>query len=214
MHARNKNEQRMNPQVAPPADAAHPQAAPSGWVRRFLPLIPRPAGKKACVLDLACGGGRHTRLLLELGYTVVAIDRDVSALADLETNVEVIEADLEDGRPWPLGERRFQGVVVTSYLYRPLLPAILAAVDEGGVLIYETFARGNERLHRPRNRDFLLRSGELLDLVKGSFQVVAFEQGKVETPRPAVIQRLCAVKDLAGGGREPPPHPLAPPAID
>ncbi len=213
MHARNKNEQRMNPQVAPPADARHPQAAPSGWVRRFAPLIPRPAGGKACVLDVACGGGRHTRLLLELGYSVVAIDRDVSALADLKSHVEAIEADLEDGRPWPLGERRFEGVVVTNYLYRPLLPAIFAAVDQGGVLIYETFARGNERLRRPRNPDFLLKSGELLDLVKGAFQVVAFEQGSVESPRPAVIQRLCAVKDLAGGGREPPPHPLAPPAF-
>ncbi len=189
---------------------------PSPWVRRFAPLIPKPGGGKTWVLDLACGGGRHTRHLLELGYKVLAVDRDVGGLADLEPgpDLEILEIDLEDGGPWPLGERRFHGVVVTNYLHRPLFPALLAAIEEGGVLIYETFARGNERHHGPRNPDFLLNSGELLELVGLPFHIVAFEQGVVERPRTAVVQRICAVREPAGGDDGATPHPLAPAASD
>ncbi len=194
------------------AKASERHLTPSRWVRRFAPLIPKPGGGKTWVLDLACGGGRHTRHLLELGYKVLAVDRDVGGLADLEPgpDLEILEIDLEDGGPWPLGERRFHGVVVTNYLHRPLFPALLAAIEEGGVLIYETFARGNERHHGPRNPEFLLNSGELLERVGPPFHIVAFEQGVVERPRTAVVQRICAVKEPAGGDDGPPPHPLAP----
>jgi len=165
-------------------------APPSGWIRRYAALIP--AG--GAVLDVACGAGCHSALLLGLGHPVTAIDRDLSRLGPLadDAGIEAIEADLEDGRPWPLGGRRFAGVVVANYLHRPLLPALIAAVDDGGVLIYETFAAGNERFGRPANPNFLLRSGELLEAVAGQLTVIAYEQGEVTTPKPAVVQRICA----------------------
>jgi SAM-dependent methyltransferase len=177
------------------SDSRHARA-PSPWVVRFAPLI-APGG---VVLDLACGDGRHTRYLLSRGHPVLALDSDVSRLADLrvEPGLEAIEADLEDGSPWPLAGRRFAGIVVTSYLHRPLLPAIVAAVAEGGVLIFETFAVGNERFGRPSNPAFLLRPGELLDAVGGALRVVAYEDGMIEAPRPAVIQRICAIRQADG----------------
>jgi SAM-dependent methyltransferase len=166
-------------------------APPSGWVARFAPLI-APGG---AALDLACGRGRHTRFLLARGHPVVAVDRDISRLAGLgpAPGLETIEADLEDGSPWPLEGRRFAAVVVTNYLHRPLFPAIVEAVAAGGVLIFETFAAGNERFGRPSNPDYLLRPGELLDAVRGALRVVAYEDGVVETPGPAAIQRICAI---------------------
>lgn len=164
---------------------------PSPWVARFADRIP--AGGE--VLDLACGGGRHTRLLLDRGHRVVAVDRDLSRVADLADRdaVELVEADLEDGRARPLAGRRFSGVVVTNYLHRPLLPALVAAVAPGGALIYETFARGQERLGRPRNPEFLLRPGELLEAVRGELRVVAYED--LVDDRPAHVQRICATRD-------------------
>ena len=154
------------------------------------------------VLDLACGSGRHVRLLRERGHPVVALDRDLSTLGDLpdDPDVEPIECDLEDGSPWPLAGRTFAGIVVTNYLHRPLFPAIVAAVAGGGVLIYETFAAGNERFGKPSNPDFLLSPGELLDAVHDELRVVAYEDGIVETPRPAAIQRICAVRGNAQPG--------------
>jgi SAM-dependent methyltransferase len=158
-----------------------------------VPLIRR-GGR---VLDLAAGSGRHTRLLLDSSFVVCAVDRDISALSPLAgTGCEVRQIDLETGAPWPLGTG-YDGIVVTNYLHRPLLPAIAQALATGGVLIYETFARGNERFGRPHNPDFLLRPGELL----GAFAmltVVAFEQGEVSAPRPAVIQRIAAVAGPMG----------------
>ncbi|MDH3912643.1 MAG: class I SAM-dependent methyltransferase, partial [Rhodospirillales bacterium] len=126
---------------------------PSPWVRRFAGRVP--AGGR--VLDLACGGGRHTRLFLELGHPVLAMDRDIAWIADLagRPDLESLEVDLEDGRPFPLAGQRFAGVVVTNYLYRPHLPALIESVAPDGVLIYETFARGNERFGRPSNPDHL-----------------------------------------------------------
>ena len=163
-------------------------APPSTWVRRFLPLI-RPGG---LVLDLAAGSGRHSRLLRDSGFVVCAVDRDVSALLPLAgMRCEVRQIDLETGAAWPLGEG-YDGIVVTNYLHRPLLSAIGPALAPGGVLIYETFALGNERFGRPRNPDFLLRPGELL----GAFAmltVIAFEQGEITSPCPAVIQRIAAI---------------------
>src|SRR5580692_10110030 len=163
-------------------------APASAWVRRFAPLI-RGGGR---VLDLAAGSGRHTRLLLETGFAVCAVDRDISALLPLAgAGCEVRQIDLETGAPWVLGTG-YDGIVVTKYLHRPLLPAIVEALAAGGVLIYETFARGNERFGCPHNPDFLLRPGELLDSF-AMLTVIAFEQGEVSAPRPAVIQRITAV---------------------
>lgn len=172
--------------------------APNPWILRFAPLVP--AG--AAVLDLASGGGRHGRLFLERGAKVTFVDRDVSLLADLSGAAEIVPVDLESGSPWPLGGRAFAAVVVVNYLFRPLMPLLLGAVAPGGVLLYETFAQGNERFGRPRNPDFLLRPGELLTAVAGALQVVAYESGIEEGNR--VIQRICAVRSA-----DPMPLPFA-----
>ena len=160
----------------------------SAWVGRFASLIP-PGGR---VLDLACGRGRHARLLAARGYGVEAVDCDGEALSGLEgiAGITVRRADLEGG-PWPYFGHVFDGIVVTNYLHRPLIPNLLNALGEGGVLIYETFMVGNERFGKPSNPAYLLRPGELLELVRKRFAVVAFEQGEVAAPRPAVIQRIC-----------------------
>ena len=147
------------------------------------------------MLDVACGPGRHTRLFLERGHRVVAIDRDLSGIADLAEHprLERVEADLEEGGPFPLSGRSFAAVVVANYLHRPLLPSLVDAVDATGVFVYETFSVGNERFGRPRNPDFLLRPGELLDAVRGRLRVIAYEDVVVDRPSPAAIQRVCAV---------------------
>lgn len=170
--------------------------APSPWVIRFASLI----AEGGPVLDLACGSGRHTRYLWANGHSVVALDRNEEALEPLRIlpGVEIVSADLENGNPWPLTGRRFAGVVVTNYLYRPLFPAIIDAIAKDGVLIYETFAVGNENFGKPSNPEFLLRPGELLDLVRGNMRVIAFEEGIIQAPRPAVVQRICAVKGASG----------------
>ncbi len=175
-------------------------AAPSAWVRRHAALI-RPGGR---VLDLACGSGRHARLLRDLGHAVVAVDRDALALASLEgeARIEVLRADLESA-PWPFLPGAFDAVVVCNYLHRPLFGFLREVICEGGVLIYETFAVGNERHGRPSNPAFLLRQDELWELV-APLQVVAFEQGVIRTPKTAVVQRICAVRtseaiDIEGG---------------
>lgn len=172
----------------------HAGAAPSSWIMRFAPQIP----DGGTVLDVACGGGRHLRALLALGRSVAGIDRDVSGLADLvsRTDVEIVAADLENGAPWPLAaDRRFAAVVATNYLHRPLFPVLAGALADGGLLLYETFAIGNERLGRPRNPDFLLRPGELLKVAAtAGLDVVAYEHGTVGDPPHAVVQRLCAVR--------------------
>jgi SAM-dependent methyltransferase len=166
----------------------HSLSAPEPWVVRFAPLVP--AGTP--VLDLACGEGRHVRFFQALDHPVTALDRNISGIPDL-TDAEVIEADVENG-PWPLSGRRFGGIVVVNYLHRPLLPVLAASLTPGGVLIYRTFAVGNERFGRPRNPDFLLRPGELLDAFR-DLTVVAYEHGEV--PGPAVIQQICAVNEAA-----------------
>lgn len=164
---------------------------PSPWVVRFAPLVP----KGGTVLDVACGSGRHTRFFLLRGHQVVAVDRDVSGIADLadDPRVEILQVDLEADEPFPAPDRRFEGVVVTNYLHRPLLPDLVSAVAADGVLIYETYARGNERFGPPTNPDFLLEPGELLEVVRGKLQVVAYEDLVVSEPRPAALQRICAV---------------------
>jgi len=169
----------------------HGSEAPSPWVCRWAGLI-RPGGR---VLDLACGSGRHLRYLRARGYSVLGVDREASALEGLKglDGVEVLVADVEAGA-WPFSSAAFDAVVVTNYLHRPLFPKLVAALDRGGVLIYETFATGNERYGRPANPDFLLRRNELLERF-GSLSVIAFEQGLVGSPKPAVIQRICAARE-------------------
>ena len=168
-----------------------PVLTPSPWVTRFAPLM-RPDGR---VLDLACGQGRHARWLAERGWHVEAVDRDANALSMLAdcTGVTCRQADLEAGG-WPFHGEAFDGIVVTNYLWRPTLPGLLKLLESGGVLIYETFMVGNERFGKPANPQFLLRSNELLDLVHRRLRVIAFEQGEVISPRPAMIQRICAVR--------------------
>lgn len=176
-------------------DHAHVLQSPSEWVCRFAHLISE-AGR---VVDVACGGGRNARFLRDRGYRVIALDRDEQALESMRglDRIETVAADIESG-PWPFAPGAFDAVVVTNYLWRPLLPQLVAALRKGGVLIYETFAIGNERFGRPANPDFLLRRNELLDWLMPQLQVVAFEQGLVTRPKPAVVQRICAVQDGRG----------------
>jgi SAM-dependent methyltransferase len=161
-------------------------------VRRYAPLIPG-----GDVLDLACGNGRHTRHLASLGHSVVAVDRDPDALAlaagpDITTSAIDLE---EAGAAWPFGPARFAGIVVTNYLHRPLTAAMIASLAPNGVLIYETFADGNAQFGKPSNPDFLLKAGELLDWARDhGLRVVAFEDGVVDAPKTAMVQRICAVK--------------------
>ena len=161
---------------------------PSPWIVRWAPLVAR----GGAVLDVAAGGGRHTRLFRDRGHSITAIDRDTSRLADL-TDVEVITADLEDGSPWPLPGRRFGAVVVTRYLHRPLWPALCDALAAGGVLLYETFMVGQERFGRPHNPAHLLRDGELLDVARDhGLSVIAYEALMVSDPQPSMIQHITA----------------------
>jgi SAM-dependent methyltransferase len=174
---------------------------PSPWIERFAPLVP----PGARVLDLACGKGRHARFFAARGQRVVAVDRDAGALAALDgdARIETRIADLEAG-PWPLAGERFDAIVVANYLHRPLFAHLLAALADDGVLLYETFARGNEAFGRPSNPAFLLAPGELLALAAPALTVVAFEQGYLSSVSGgAVIERLAAV-----GPRRPWPPPL------
>jgi SAM-dependent methyltransferase len=163
---------------------------PSDWVKRHAGLI-RPGSK---VLDLACGSGRHTRLLHALGHTVIAADRDLSGVVDLEStkNIELRQINLETSL-WPFAKESFAGIVVTNYLYRPQLQALAASLDDDGVLIYATFAVGHEAFGHPHNPDFLLRPNELLDTFGKLLHVVAYEQVTRHRPKSAVRQRICAV---------------------
>jgi SAM-dependent methyltransferase len=162
----------------------------SAWVGRFAPLVP--PGE---VLDLACGGGRHARHLAALGHPVTALDRDPQALAlAAGPGITTIEADLEaQGAEWPFAPGRFAGIVVTNYLHRALMAQIAASLKPDGVLIYETFAIGNEEFGKPSNPAFLLGRGELLEHARAAgLFVLAFEDGYTGAPKPAMVQRLCA----------------------
>jgi len=192
----------------------HAIAPPSDWVVRWTHLI-APAAR---VLDVACGHGRHVHWMARAGHRVTAIDRDPALLAPLAGLAETLQADLEAG-PWPLPGRRFDAVVVTHYLWRPLFPALKQAVAPGGLLIYETFAQAHTALGRPRRPEFLLRPGELIDVVRDAgtaagqasspsetWRVIAFEEGRLaargDSPEREV-QRIVARR--AGA---------SPPAVD
>ncbi|CAG9204918.1 Methyltransferase domain-containing protein [Paraburkholderia sabiae] len=169
---------------------------PSRWVRRWAHLV----GAGGAVLDVASGAGRHARFFASRGHPVTAIDRDAAALASMNgmPGIETLAADIENG-PWPLpASAQFAAVVVTNYLHRPLFPQLLAALAPDGVLIYETFAQGNETVGKPSNPAFLLAPGELLDAVRGQLRVVAFQDGFLAEPRPAYVQRICAIREADG----------------
>jgi SAM-dependent methyltransferase len=174
--------------------------APSEWVRRWSHLVP----SGAPVLDVACGAGRHLRWFQALGHPVTGIDRDPLAVQAAAQAGEAIEADIEND-PWPLAGRTFGAVVVTNYLWRPLLPTIVDSVAPGGVLLYETFACGNETVGRPARPDFLLRPGELLSACT-PLRVVAYEDGFLDGPA-RFVQRITAVR-VAEDGLSPARHPL------
>lgn len=178
--------------------AQHGNEAPSGWVTRWSHLVP-PGG---AVLDVACGAGRHLRWFAQHGHPVTGVDRSAEALAASQGLAETILADIENG-PWPLAGRRFAGVVVTNYLWRPLLPVMVDGLAPGGVLIYETFAAGNETVGKPSRPDFLLLPGELLRACS-ALRVVAYEDGFLEAPA-RFVQRIAAVRPVPG---EPPARHL------
>jgi SAM-dependent methyltransferase len=173
--------------------------APSPWVQRWSHLVP-PRGS---VLDVACGSGRHVRWFADRACRVTAVDRDAAAVEPLRAIAEVLVADIENG-PWPLAGRRFDAVIVTNYLWRPLLPTLIASVGDGGVLIYETFTDGNQTVGKPSNPDFLLKPGELLQAAQG-LEVVAYENGFLDTP-PRFVQRMAAAKSTGATAPFPRRH--------
>ena len=165
----------------------HGTESPSPWVQRWSHLVP----PGAAVLDVACGHGRHMRWFRERGHPVTGIDRAPEAVAAVAGLGEALAADLEN-EPWPLPGRTFGGVVVTNYLWRALFPALQDSVAPGGVLVYETFAVGNETVGRPGRPEFLLQPGELLHLA-GGLRVVAYEDGFIDEPA-RYVQRIAAVR--------------------
>jgi len=179
---------------AMPTSGAHANLQPSAWVQRWSHLVA--SGSR--VLDVACGSGRHVRWFAARGCAVTAVDRDRAALEPLQRLAEARVADIE-GEPWPFAGQRFDAVVCTNYLWRPLLPTLLDAVDLNGVLIYETFAAGNETVGKPSNPAFLLRPGELLEAV-GALRVIGFEDGFAAAP-DRFVQRIAAVREDASTER-------------
>ncbi len=165
---------------------------PSPWVVRWTADIA--AG--ASVLDVACGSGRHSRLLAARGCSVTALDRDPDCAHSLDgvPNLRFLAADLE-ARAWPLADAQYDAIIVTNYLHRPLFPALINALARGGLLIYETFAVGNAVFGRPSNPDYLLRPRELLDAFGTDMRVLAFEDGFIAQPKPAMVQRI-AVRNV------------------
>lgn len=175
----------------------HGAEAPSAWVQRWSHLI----APGCVVLDVACGHGRHARWFHQRQHPVVAVDRSpvaIEAVRSAAPGCEAVAADIENG-PWPFAGRQFDAVIVTNYLWRALLPTLLASLTPGGVLIYETFTQGNETVGKPSRPDFLLRTGELLDTCS-PLRVVAFEDGFQEGAlgqAPRFIQRIAAVRERA-----------------
>ena len=172
----------------------HDLDTPSAWITRWADRVP--AGGR--VLDVACGGGRHARYFATRGHPVAAVDRDPAVLERLAgvPGVTALCANLEEG-DWPYPGEQFAGIVVTNYLHRPLFAQLLPALAPAGALIYETFAEGNERFGRPSNPAFLLRPGELLDVARGRLRVLAYEDLFVNVPRPAMVQRICAINSMS-----------------
>jgi SAM-dependent methyltransferase len=195
-------------------------APPSDWIVRWTPLL----APGARVLDVACGHGRHGRWLAAAGHRVTAIDRDPALLAPLADVAEIIQADLE-ADPWPLPGRRFDAVVVTNYLWRPLFPALKEAVAPGGLLIYETFAQAHAALGRPRRPEFLLAPGELVDVLRApgatleqavstceNWQVIAFEEGRLPARGDSLEREVQRIVARRGGAASASVNLLASPS--
>jgi SAM-dependent methyltransferase len=180
-----------------PPQSAHGSEPPSAWVQRWSHLV----AVGGVVLDVACGQGRHAYWFYERNHPVALVDRAQAAIESIAIPApacEAVVADIENG-PWPFAGRQFAAVVVTNYLWRPLLPTLLASLAPGGVLIYETFTQGNESVGKPSRPDFLLRTGELLEVCKG-LRVVAFEDGFQDAAPgrlPRFVQRIAAVREVA-----------------
>ena len=193
-----------------PPRSLHGSEPPSAWVQRWSHLV----APRGVVLDVACGQGRHARWFYERNHPVALVDRAQAAIDSIAIPAQACEAvvaDIEMG-PWPFVGRQFAAVVVTNYLWRPLMPTLLDSLAPGGVLIYETFTQGNETVGKPSRPDFLLRTGELLQLCRG-LRVVAFEDGFQEAGQrqsPRFIQRIAAVREVAGQTDGHPPFNPAP----
>ncbi len=179
----------------------HGTEAASAWVQRWSHLVP----SGGSVLDVACGHGRHLRWFAQRGHAVTGVDRSPEAIEAVKPLGRAVLADIENG-PWPFEGERFDAVIVTNYLWRALLPTLADSVAEGGVLIYETFATGNESVGKPSRPDFLLQPGELLQVSRG-LHVVAYEDGFCDRPE-RFVQRLAAVRKRPGTPVSPPRYPL------
>ncbi|CAM8648053.1 SmtA SAM-dependent methyltransferases [Comamonadaceae bacterium] len=185
--------------------APHPQlSAPSPWVQRWSHLIP----SGASVLDVACGSGRHLHWFSGRGCKVTGVDRDIENARQLSPIARLVQADIENG-PWPLmngansAPELFDAIVVTNYLWRPLMDTLLASLAPGGVLLYETFAVGNETVGRPARPDFLLNAGELLHICR-DLHIVAYENGFLDRP-DRFVQRIAAIKNFTPGAHNDAP---------
>ncbi|MFL2667243.1 MAG: class I SAM-dependent methyltransferase [Burkholderiales bacterium] len=168
----------------------HEGQNPSVWVKRCSELL-RP---ESSVLDLACGSGRHARYFADQGHDVTALDKNPEALSKISSlpRIHTVEYDLEMA-PWPFADRTYDAILVTNYLYRPILENIVDTLSPSGILIYETFMLGNERFGRPSNPDFLLRPNELIDVTYKKLHILIYEAGRISSPKPALVQRVCAV---------------------
>jgi len=175
----------------------HTSSQASNWIARWASLI-RPGGR---VLDVACGHGRHSHWLAQMGFEVTALDRDAQALAATQAQWpantrpgQLVQADIENA-DWPLPhlQGQWDAVIVTNYLWRPLWPTLLAALAPNGVYLHETFAHGNASVGKPSRPDFLLAPGELLQ-VCSSLRVVAFEDGFATDPE-RFVQRIAAIHE-------------------
>jgi SAM-dependent methyltransferase len=199
-------ETKLNPTTP---HSAHGSEPPSAWVQRFSHLV----ASGGMVLDVACGQGRHAYWFYQRNYPVALVDRAQAAIESIAIPADACEAvvaDIENG-PWPFPGRDFAAVIVTNYLWRPLLHTLLASLAPGGVLIYETFTQGNETVGKPSRPEFLLRTGELLEVCK-SLRVVAFEDGFEDAAPgrlPRFVQRIVAVREGSPTGVDPSDQPAA-----
>ncbi len=198
----------------------HTGTSPSAWVKYFSHLVP-----KGPVLDIAAGSGRHSKLFSKLGHEVTAIDKDISQLKPLlcKGKIEALSIDLEGKLPifskgGPLHNQLFSGIIVVNYLHRPLTKKLLSALTPNGVLIYDTFAVGNEAFARPRNPKYLLKSNELINLCLKKLQIVAFEHGTLKSNSSfRVKQRIVAINNPDFSLKSnigPSPHFINFPGID
>ena len=164
---------------------------PNKWVECYSSLIP----SGGSVLDLACGSGRHTGMLLNKGYQVTAVDIDTTLIKQnfSNKNLNIVKCDLESLSFWPFEKNSFLGIIVVNYLHRPLFSKIIESLREEGVLVYQTFADGHSRYGKPKNPDYLLKRGEL-KTVFDSMKIISYQHGYLSYPSQSIIQRICCVK--------------------